>query len=345
MMVNSGRSGVLLLNLGGPETLADVQPFLYNLFSDPDLIRLPWPRLQPLFASAISSLRAKKSQRNYQAMGGGSPLRRITDEQAQALQSCLVDSGFDVPVYVAMRYWHPFLAEVLPQIKGDQLQRLVVLPLYPQYSISTTGSSFKELDQAWQADPQLGSIQKILINSWYDQPHYVQAMAASITAELEQFENPEQVCVMFSAHGIPQSYVTRFGDPYQQEMEACVRLIWHQVRRPNRHLLSYQSRVGSVQWLQPYTEEVIPALAQEGVKQLLVVPISFVSEHIETLQEIDIEYRELAEHHGIQSFRRVPALNTQPRFIQGLAELVQPHLTVPSLKAGDGIPSSVVHPA
>ncbi len=344
-MISTGRSGVLLLNLGGPETLEDVQPFLYNLFADPDLIRLPWPRLQPLFAKAISTLRAKKSKGNYELLGGGSPLRRITEAQAQALQAYLVDSGLDVPVYVAMRYWNPFLAEVIPQIKADNLDRLVVLPLYPQYSISTTGSSFKELDQAWQQDPQLRSIERVLINSWYDQPDYVQAMAASITAELEQFDQPEQVCVMFSAHGIPQSYVLREGDPYQQEMEACVKLIWRQVRRPNRHLLSYQSRVGSVKWLQPYTEEVIPSLGKEGVKQLLVVPISFVSEHIETLQEIDIEYRELADHNGIKVFRRVPALNTQPRFIQGLAQLVKPHLTVPSLHPGDGIPSSAVQQA
>lgn len=336
----TGRSGILLLNLGGPETLDDVQPFLYNLFADPDLIRLPWPRLQPFIATAISTLRAKKSKANYAVMGGGSPLRRITDEQAQALQSCLVTRGLDVPVYVAMRYWHPFLSEVLPAVKAAKLDRLVLLPLYPQYSISTTGSSFKEIQRAWAEDPQLQSVELVMINSWYDQPHYVDAMAAGITAELEQFEDPEKVCVMFSAHGIPQSYVTKAGDPYQQEMEACVKLIWQQVRRSNRCVLSYQSRVGSVQWLQPYTETIIPALAQEGVKQLLVVPISFISEHVETLQEIDIEYRELAEHHGIHVFRRVPALNTQPRFIEGLAELVRPHLTLPALQTGDPLASA-----
>ncbi|MCJ2541367.1 ferrochelatase [Thermostichus vulcanus] len=338
------KSGVLLLNLGGPETQADVQPFLYNLFADPELIRLPFPFLQRVFAWAISSLRAEKSRRNYAAIGGGSPLRRITAEQARELQAHLVAEGYDVPVYVAMRYWHPFTESVVQQIKSDGITRLVVLPLYPQYSISTTGSSFKLLDRLWAEDPELARIERHLICSWYDQPDYVQAMAAGIRAGLDQFEHPEQVHVLFSAHGIPESYVTKAGDPYQQEMEACVQLIWQQVGRPNPHTLSYQSRVGSVKWLHPYTETVIPELGSRGVKHLLVVPISFVSEHIETLQEIDIEYRELAHHSGIPDFRRVPALNADPQFIAGLVALVRPHLLTPGLASSAFAPATALHP-
>ncbi|MGY2879484.1 protoporphyrin/coproporphyrin ferrochelatase [Thermostichus sp. MS-CIW-25] len=335
------KSGVLLLNLGGPETQADVQPFLYNLFADPELIRLPFPFLQRAFAWAISMLRAEKSRRNYAAIGGGSPLRRITAEQARELQAHLVAEGYDVPVYVAMRYWHPLIESVVQQIKSDGITRLVVLPLYPQYSISTTGSSFKLLDRLWAEDPELACIERCQISSWYDQPQYVQAMARAIREQLDGFAEPEGVHVLFSAHGIPESYVTEAGDPYQQEMEACVRLIWQQVGRPNDHTLSYQSRVGSVRWLQPYTERVILELGSRGVKQLLVVPISFVSEHIETLQEIDIEYRELAHRAGIADFRRVPALNTDPLFIAGLAALVRTHLLTPGLAAPAFVPAAV----
>jgi len=341
MSLVMSKSGVLLLNLGGPETQADVQPFLYNLFADPELIRLPFPFLQRAFAWAISMLRAEKSRRNYAAIGGGSPLRRITAEQARELQAHLVAEGYDVPVYVAMRYWHPLIESVVQQIKSDGITRLVVLPLYPQYSISTTGSSFKLLDRLWAEDPELACIERCQIYSWYDQPQYVQAMARAIREQLDGFAEPEGVHVLFSAHGIPESYVTEAGDPYQREMEACVRLIWQQVGRPNDHTLSYQSRVGSVRWLQPYTERVILELGSRGVKQLLVVPISFVSEHIETLQEIDIEYRELAHRAGIADFRRVPALNTDPLFIAGLAALVRPHLLTPGLAAPAFVPAAV----
>ncbi|MEN9246014.1 MAG: ferrochelatase [Thermostichales cyanobacterium SRBZ-1_bins_19] len=323
------KQGVLLLNLGGPDTLADVRPFLYNLFADPELLRLPAPWLQQPLAWLIATTRAKKSQANYASLGGGSPLRPITEAQAQALQTELTNQGIPVRVYVAMRYWHPFARDVLQRIKADGIQRLVLLPLYPQYSFTTTGSSFRELRQLRQQDPDLQAMHWIWINSWYDQPDYVQAMAAAITTELEQFPHPEQVHVLFSAHGIPASYVTQAGDPYQQEVEGCVRLIWKQVGRANPHSLSYQSRVGAVKWLEPYTEDRIPALAAAGVKQLLVVPISFISDHIETLQEIDQEYRHLALSHGIQVFRRVPALNTHPRFITALSNLVRPHLTAP----------------
>jgi len=320
------KQGVLLLNLGGPDTLADVQPFLYNLFADPELLRLPAPWMQKPLATFISKIRTKKSQANYASLGGGSPLRKITEAQAQALEVDLHGFGVEAKVYVAMRYWHPFAEDVLTQIKADRIQRLVILPLYPQYSLTTTGSSFQELRKLRHQDPYFQGMNWVWINSWYDQPDYVQAMAAAISAELEHFSQPEKVHVLFSAHGIPAAYVKKAGDPYQQEVEGCVRLIWKHVQRANPHSLSYQSRVGTVKWLEPYTEDRIPELAQRGLKQLLVVPISFISDHIETLQEIDQEYRHLATSQGIQEFRRVPALNTQPRFITGLRSLVQPHL-------------------
>jgi protoporphyrin/coproporphyrin ferrochelatase len=317
-----GRVGVLLLNLGGPDKLEDVRPFLYNLFADPEIIRLPFPWLQSPLAWLISTLRAKKSRANYKEIGGGSPLRRITEEQAQALQEQLRRRGQDVSVYIGMRYWHPFTEEAIARIKRDQIDQLVILPLYPQFSISTSGSSFRLLEQLWENDPVLQKINYTVIPSWYDRPGYLQAMADLIAQQIDQFASPNDFHVFFSAHGVPVSYVEEAGDPYQQEVEECVALIMKTLDRPNAHTLAYQSRVGPVEWLKPYTEDALEELAAEGVKNLAVVPISFVSEHIETLQEIDMEYREVAEEAGIHRFERVPALNTHPIFIGELATMV-----------------------
>ena len=334
-----GRVGVLLLNLGGPERLEDVRPFLFNLFSDPEIIRLPSPLLQKPLAWLISTLRAKKSQENYQQIGGGSPLLQVTQAQAEALQLKLADSGQDAQVYIGMRYWHPFTEEAIARIKRDGINQLVILPLYPQFSISTSGSSFRILEDMWEKDPTLRQIQYTLIPSWYDDANYLGAMADLIAEELKKFPDPDQVRIFFSAHGVPQSYVEEAGDPYQHEIEECTRLIMQTLNRPNPYTLAYQSRVGPVEWLKPYTEDALQELGEAGVKELLVVPISFVSEHIETLQEIDIEYRELAEEAGIENFQRVPALNSHPQFIQALADL-----SVTSLQKSPCTFDEVTHP-
>ncbi|MEL6157807.1 MAG: ferrochelatase [Cyanobacteria bacterium J06627_32] len=318
-----GRVGVLLLNLGGPEKPEDVQPFLFNLFSDPEIIRIPFPILQKPLAWLISSRRAKSSQENYQQIGGGSPLRRITEAQGAALKDALKQKGEEAEVYIGMRYWHPFTEEAIASIKRDGIEKLVVLPLYPQYSISTSGSSFRLLEQLWQEDPALNPVDYTLIESWYARPGYVNSMADLIRTELDKLPNPNEAHIFFSAHGVPVSYVEEFGDPYQKEIEHCTDLIMHALGRPNQFTLAYQSRVGPIEWLQPYTEDAIAQLAEKGVSDLVVVPISFVSEHIETLQEIDIEYREIAEEEGIKGFHRVPALDTYAGFIADLADLVE----------------------
>ncbi|MDZ4871905.1 MAG: Ferrochelatase [Chroococcidiopsis cubana SAG 39.79] len=327
-----GRVGVLLLNLGGPDRLEDVRPFLFNLFADPEIIRLPFPWLQKPLAWWISTVRTKRSQENYKQIGGSSPLRRITEAQAQALQARLEEKGQPTQMYIGMRYWHPFTEEAIARIKRDGIDRLVILPLYPQFSISTSGSSFRLLQQMWLEDPKLNSIEYTVIPSWYKQPGYLQAMAQLIAQELEGFSNPDAVHVFFSAHGVPKSYVEEAGDPYQQEIEECTALIMQTLNRPNSYTLAYQSRVGPVEWLQPYTEDAIQELGQQGVQDMVVVPISFVSEHIETLQEIDMEYREVAESVGIHNFRRVPALNTHTQFIDGMADLTIEALNSPSVK-------------
>ncbi|PZV16350.1 MAG: ferrochelatase [Leptolyngbya sp.] len=324
-----GRVGVLLLNLGGPESPDDVRPFLFNLFADPEIIRLPLPFLQRPLAWLISSSRAKRSQANYQQIGGGSPLRRITEEQAEALRQVLADRGTEASIYIGMRYWYPFTEEAVAQIKRDGIEKLVVLPLYPQFSISTTGSSFRLLERLWLEDPALQRVVYTAVPSWYERPGYTESMADLIAQELDKLENPDGAHIFFSAHGVPVSYVEEAGDPYQREIEHCTELIMKSLNRPNPHTLAYQSRVGPVEWLQPYTEDAIEQLAQQGVKDLVVVPISFVSEHIETLQEIDIEYREIAEEAGIHGFHRVPALNTHPRFIADMADMVTEALVAP----------------
>jgi ferrochelatase len=327
-----GRVGVLLLNLGGPDKLEDVGPFLYNLFSDPEIIRLPFRWMQKPLAWFIATRREKTSQENYKYIGGGSPLRRITEEQGAALKAKLEEMGKAANIYVGMRYWHPYTEEAIAQLTQDEIEKLVILPLYPQFSISTSGSSFRLLEQLWQEDSKLQSLEYTVIPSWYKQPAYLQAMAELITEQLNKFPDPDQAHIFFSAHGVPKSYVEEAGDPYQQEIEECTKLIMQTLNRPNEYTLAYQSRVGPVEWLQPYTEDALKELGEKGIKDMVVVPISFVSEHIETLQEIDIEYREVAEEAGIENFRRAAAPNTHPIFIQALADLVVESLEKPDLK-------------
>lgn len=333
------RVGVLLLNLGGPETLDDVQPFLYNLFADPDIIRLP--RLLKVFqqplAKFISLVRAPKSKEGYTAIGGGSPLRKITEDQANALKEALLEKNVSAQIYIGMRYWHPFTEEALEQLKKDQITKLVVLPLYPQFSISTSGSSLRLLEEIFRKDQYLANMQHTVIPSWYQREGYVKAMADLVGQELKNFKQTNEVVIFFSAHGVPRNYVEEAGDPYKEEMEECVRLVMAELKKrgiTNKYALAYQSRVGPVEWLKPYTDDTIKELGKMGVKGLLTVPISFVSEHIETLEEIDMEYRELAYESGIEEWGRVPALGCESSFIQDLADAVIEELQ--KFKANDG---------
>jgi len=329
------RVGVVLLNLGGPERIQDVGPFLYNLFSDPEIIRLPIPALQKPLAWLISTLRSGKSRQAYRSIGGGSPLRRITEQQARELQSSLRLRGVEATSYVAMRYWHPFTESAVADIKADGVEEVVVLPLYPHFSISTSGSSFRELQRLRQADPDFRRLPIRCIRSWYNHPGYIEAMVGLIAQQIEASDDPTQAHIFFSAHGVPKSYVEEAGDPYQSEIESCARLITQRLEAKLGHsnpvTLAYQSRVGPVEWLKPYTEDALREVGAAGVKDLVVVPISFVSEHIETLEEIDIEYREIATEAGITNFRRVPALDTDPTFIRGLADLVQEAMAGPEV--------------
>lgn len=315
--------GVILFNLGGPETLADVRPFLYNLFSDPEIIRLPARFMQKPLAWLISTTRAKKSSAYYAQIGNGSPLRRITDEQAKALQNELQARGITAKVYVGMRYWHPFTNEALHRIERDGITELVVLPLYPQYSVSTTGSSLKEFIALLKGRSKWQTIRRRYITRWYDHEPYIKALREQIKTEIAQFPDPDprKVHLLFSAHSVPQSYIER-GDPYLRHTQETVRLVSEALGNVSPTSLSFQSKVGPVKWLEPSTDQKIRELRAEGVQQLLMIPISFVSEHIETLYELDILYKKLADEIGLPHYRRVPAFNTDAQFISALADLV-----------------------
>ena len=315
--------GILLFNLGGPETLDDVRPFLFNLFSDPDIIRLPWRALQKPLAWLISTQRYKLSRGYYEKIGGGSPLRRITDEQARALEQALARRNVNARAYVGMRYWHPFLEDALDQIRRDRINHLVVLPLYPQFSISTTGSSLNRMNAIFSTNgnkpPRVSVIEK-----WHDDPNYLAALTAGINDELARFpdQDPSRTHIVFSAHSVPASYIEE-GDPYLDQTQATVRSVMARLDGDRPHTLSFQSKVGPVKWLRPSTDETLRKLAGESVTQVLLVPVSFVSEHIETLYELDILYKGVAEEVGITHYRRVPALNCKPDFIDALASLVE----------------------
>jgi ferrochelatase len=323
---NQERIGVLLFNLGGPETLEDVRPFLFNLFSDPDIIRLPWRALQRPLAWLISTQRYKLSRGYYEKIGGGSPLRKITDEQARALELALASRNIVAKAYVGMRYWHPFLEDAIEQIRRDRVTHLIVLPLYPQFSVSTTGSSLNRMRELAGANGDVARRVSV-IEKWHDDPEYLGALAASIKEELTKFneQDPARIHIVFSAHSVPVSYIEE-GDPYLDQTRETVRSVMKLIGSDRPHSLSFQSKVGPVKWLQPSTDEMIRKLAAEGVSQMLLVPVSFVSEHIETLYELDILYRNVAKEVGIADYRRVPALNCRSDFIDALAGLVEKKL-------------------
>jgi protoporphyrin/coproporphyrin ferrochelatase len=316
------QKGVLLLNLGGPENLQDVRPFLFNLFSDPDIIRIKSAVPRKLLAWILSSMRQGKSRNLYRQIGGGSPLRRITEDQAAALRDRLTSRGFPSKVYVGMRCWKPSIDEAIDQILRDQIEQLVLLPLFPQYSVTTTGSClkhFKNLDDRLKLSAK---IKISIIKQWFDDPFYIESMTALIQESLRGFSNGarEKVHLLYSAHSIPARYVEE-GDPYLDQTKGSVALINSRLDNRYSYTLAFQSKVGPVKWLSPATKDVLIELGKKGNSSVLVVPVSFVSDHIETLQEIDIQYKDLAFKSGIREFHRVPSLNLLPAFIDALANL------------------------
>ena len=324
-MKPGNRIGVVLFQLGGPDSLDAVEPFLYNLFSDPDIIDFPGARLaRPVLARLMAASRTKKVQSGYAAMGGKSPIVEWTLRQGRALQQALREppgGALDARVVVAMRYWHPLTEAALAELEKAQVNELVLLPLYPQYSKTTTGSSLNEWNRQLPST-KLASLPYRLVESYHNQPIYIASMVDLVNATLARFADPSDVHLVFSAHGVPTAVIDA-GDPYQRQVEETSRLVLQRGRWKLPHTVCYQSRVGSGRWLQPSIHEIIPRLGAQGCSKVLVVPVSFVSDHIETLREINVEVREEAEQAGIQQFEMMPGLNDSPLFIRALAELVQ----------------------
>lgn len=270
--------------------------------------------MQKPLAALIAKKRAPKSAKNYEKIGGGSPLKKITDEQAVALEKRLADDG-NFMVRSCMRYWHPFAQEVLEKLLQEGVQELIALPLYPHYSIATSGSSFTDLEQTIKKRRLDVHLKKI--TSWPTQKHYVASLAAKIKEGMQYFPNQE-VSLLYSAHSLPTRFIEE-GDPYVDELKLTIAALEEQTAIKGH--LCYQSRSGPVEWLGPSTPETIEKMAEQGQKNLLMVPLSFVSDHVETLYELDIEYRQLAEEKGM-NYRVTSGLNTDPIFIDGLRQLV-----------------------
>jgi ferrochelatase len=318
-MANSKRRlGVVFFQLGGPDTLEAIEPFLFNLFCDPDIIDFPFARIgRKALAKLISSTRAKRVQHHYAVIGGGSPIRKFTEQQAAAVEWRLRQDGLDVHCFVAMRYWHPFTAEAIAQLRAAECNEIVLLPLYPHYSSTTTGSSLKEWKRLFHDDVPVH-----IIDSFYRDSLYLGALVEKIEEALGRFPEPETAEIVFSAHSVPVSVIDK-GDPYQWQIEDTVRLVMARGCWGNRHRLCYQSKVGASKWLKPSLHTTLRELAQERVENVCVVPISFVSDHVETLGEINHEAREEARELGIKRFEMTSGLNTCPIFIDALTTLVK----------------------
>ena len=311
------RVGVVLFQLGGPDTLEAIEPFLFNLFCDPDIIDFPFARIgrKPL-AKLISTTRAKKVQHHYSTIGGGSPIRRFTEQQARALQLKLNGFGLDARCFVAMRYWHPFTSEAIEHLRRAKCDQVVLLPLYPQYSSTTTGSSLNEWRRLFQDD-----VPVYCIDNFYSNETYLNALVEKIDEALAGFPDPDKPELIFSAHSVPIAVIEK-GDPYQRQVEETVELVMQRGRWNNRYQICYQSKVGASKWLQPSLRSTLRALTAQNVKEACVVPISFVSDHVETLGEIDHQAREQAAALGIERFEMMAGLNDSPTFIAALADLV-----------------------
>jgi ferrochelatase len=316
MKPGMNKTGVILLNLGGPDNPEAVRPFLYNLFSDRDIIPLGPSFMQKPLARLISTMRAPKTIKAYSLIGGGSPILKITLQQAEALREALKEHG-SISVYVGMRYWHPLIGDTVSMAHKEGIRRLIGLSLYPQYSIATTGSAKKIFDESLKHF----NMESRFIDSWNNHPSYIEAVTAVIKERL-MGKRTDGLYLLFSAHSLPVKFIEE-GDPYVKEIEGTVKsvmnLLGQDIAVP--HGIGYQSRSGPVEWIGPSTDEMIVDLSQQGFKSIVIVPISFVSDHIETLYEIDILYTELAKRHGVV-LERVDSLNAKPLFISALKDLV-----------------------
>ncbi|MDO8528167.1 MAG: ferrochelatase [Deltaproteobacteria bacterium] len=311
---------VFLLDFGGPETLDDVQPFLENLFSDRSIF--PFPFGQEIFAKVISKLRAPKLARQYALIGGGSPLPKQSRDIAAQLQTAFTTANLDIKVFVGMRYFTPTIDATLAQIAATNPKGMVVIPMFPHYSTATTLSVFEEFNKAY--DRQKLKIPFQLVEWWHDHPQFIAAWCYSITRALDSFDETirKQIPILFTAHGLPLSFITERKDPYPKQIKTCCETITTYLGGEHPAYISYQSRVGVQEWLKPATINFVKELGERGIKNLVVVPISFITDHIETLFEIDHEIIPVAKKAGIEKIIRCEALYYTPYLKKTLEDLV-----------------------
>ena len=330
--------GVVLLNLGGPDQVDEVAPFLYNLFMDPAIIDIPvGRRLRHWLCKFISSTRAKSVGKDYEVIGGGSPINRLTREQADSLEAVLNERygerlGVQFHTYIAMRYWHPFSEEAAAQMQEDGIDKVVLLPLFPQYSKTTTGSSLIY----WWTLEQAGEIPvwpTTYVFEYAAHPKYIQALSERIDQALQRFPKHvrDDVHLLFSAHGTPVKEMKERRDPYCCLIHSTVDRVMARRGNDRPYHVAFQSKVGPAEWLTPSTPDQLKELAEDGHTAVLVIPVAFVTDHVETSYELDIEVREEAEAEGIRHYEVMPALNCHPLFIEALAEATAAQLTRPGM--------------
>ena len=310
------KYSIVLFNLGGPDSPESVESFLYNLFSDPDIFKLPFG--QRVFAKLLSASRVKKVRERYRQIGGKSPIHEWTELQRSMLQKELNRLTEDFDVYTAMRYCKPLISEIAPAIEKHDYERVVLLPLYPHYSVTTTGSSFNEWKRVYKGDDS----RVIYVSDYFDHPKYIKSINHRIDSALSDF--PEDVRpdvqLLFSAHGTPESLVKK-GDPYRKQILKTVDSVMKARDFSHDYHICFQSKVGPMKWLRPSTTEMITKLAERNKRHLLIVPVSFVSDQLETLFELNIEYRTLAERSGIENYAVMKGLNDSDIFISALRDI------------------------
>lgn len=316
------KYAVIILNMGGPDSLDAVRPFLFNLFSDRDIFKIPIG--QKIFARILSAQRTPKVSENYRQIGGKSPLNEWTEVQRLMLETALRKLLPEIRVYTAMRYWHPTIKTVAENLSTNNFDKIILLPLYPHYSITTTGSAFNEWKRFFKGE----SARLKYVYAFFDNHQYISAINERIDESLMRFpENVRgEVQILFSAHGTPERLV-KSGDPYKEQIEATIGHVMKARNFSHEHHVCFQSKVGPLKWLEPSTHEMIEELAAKKKKQLLLVPVSFVSDHIETLFELDIEYRAIADKLGIDNYVVMKGLNDSKSFIEALKEIVVDALT------------------
>ena len=312
------KIAVVLFNLGGPDSLEAVEPFLFNLFCDPDIFNLPFG--QKLFAKIISSRRAPKIVGEYKLIGGKSPINEWTEKQRSMLEKNLRKDYPSLDVHIAMRYWKLLTDETVAKVEKANYEKIILLPLYPHYSITTTGSSFNE----WKRHYKGEASKLVFINDYYADEKYVAAINQRIDETILQFPEKirREVQIVFSAHGTPVSLVKK-GDPYSNHIKETVNAVMNARKHSHEHHLCFQSKVGPMKWLEPATASMIKELVLKNKKNLLIVPISFVSDHVETLYELDIQYRSVADKCGIENYIVMKGLNDSELFIESLTEIVK----------------------